>query len=84
MYSHNGGVPSPQLYNHLAPTKSNAFRYGSNSELSKRTARNQSYELSQDLQDKQIELLERKYGGNFRAQGAAIVSFNCNVTFELQ
>lgn len=74
MYSHNVGVPSPQLYNHhLSPTKSNAMRFGSNSELSKRT-RNQSYELSQDLQDKQTELLERKYGGNFRAQGAAIVS----------
>lgn len=31
-----------------------------------------SYELSQDLLDKQIELLERKYGG-VRARRAAIV-----------
>lgn len=51
-------------------------RYGSNSELNKRT-RNHShgYELSQDLIDKQIELLERKYGGKIRAQRAALVSF---------
>jgi IQ motif/SEC7 domain-containing protein len=31
-----------------------------------------SYELSQDLLDKQIELLERKYGG-IRARKAAII-----------
>lgn len=29
------------------------------------------YELSQDLQDKQIEMLERKYGGSFRCRHAA-------------
>lgn len=57
------------------PTKVNSIRYGSNSELNKRT-RNHShgYELSQDLIDKQIELLERKYGGKIRAQRAALVS----------
>lgn len=67
------GVTSPQ-FSHTA--KSNSIRYGSNSELNKRT-RNQShgYELSQDLMDKQIELLERKYGGKIRAQRAALVSF---------
>jgi hypothetical protein len=76
MYSHNVGIPSAQLYTNNSSnhsTKSNSIRYGSNSELSKRT-RNQSYELSQDLIDKQIELLERKYGGNVRAQRAALVS----------
>lgn len=82
MYSHNvSAIPSPQHFNHhnhspsssnSTATKTSSIRYGSNSELSKRT-RNQSYELSQDLIDKQIELLERKYGGNVRAQKAALV-----------
>ena len=81
MYSHNvAAVSSPQHFNHhnhspsstSTATKTSSIRYGSNSELSKRT-RNQSYELSQDLQDKQIELLERKYGGSVRAQRAALV-----------
>ncbi|XP_064631904.1 IQ motif and SEC7 domain-containing protein 1-like isoform X3 [Lineus longissimus] len=30
-----------------------------------------TYELSQDLQDKQLEMLERKYGGHFRTRRAA-------------
>lgn len=63
MFTQNVGVPPP--------TKSNFIRYGSNSELSK-----QGYELSQDLQDKQIELQERrlelKYG--VRAQKSALVA----------
>ncbi|KAK2724301.1 IQ motif and SEC7 domain-containing protein 1-like isoform X3 [Artemia franciscana] len=37
----------------------------------KRTRSQTSYELSQDLMDKQIELLERKYGGPVRARKAA-------------
>jgi hypothetical protein len=67
-------ITSPQHFSHA--TKSNSIRYGSNSELSKRASRNQShgYELSQDLMDKQMELLERKYGGKIRAQRAALVS----------
>lgn len=73
MYSHNVAIPSPQHYQSHATAKNHSIRFGSNSELSKRT-RNQSYELSQDLIDKQIELLERKYGGSGRAQKAALVS----------
>ncbi|KAG5672765.1 hypothetical protein PVAND_002861 [Polypedilum vanderplanki] len=66
-------ITSPQHFSHA--TKTNSIRYGSNSELNKRTSRNQShgYELSQDLMDKQMELLERKYGGKIRAQRAALV-----------
>ncbi len=30
-----------------------------------------AYELSQDLHDKQIEMLEKKYGGNLRCRRAA-------------
>ncbi|KAL7019472.1 hypothetical protein ACKWTF_011130 [Chironomus riparius] len=74
MPSPNFIVTSPHNFAHA--TKSNSIRYGSNSELNKRTSsRNQShgYELSQDLMDKQIELLERKYGGKIRAQRAALV-----------
>jgi hypothetical protein len=77
---HNNNIPSPnfiitspQHFSHA--TKTNSIRYGSNSELSKRTRnQNHGYELSQDLMDKQIELLERKYGGMIRAQRAALVS----------
>lgn len=79
--SPNYVIASPSSYHHQHhnfsnTTKTNSIRYGSNSELNKRT-RNQShgYELSQDLIDKQIELLERKYGGKIRAQRAALVSF---------
>ena len=32
-----------------------------------------NYELSQDLRDKQIEILERKYGGNLRCRHAATI-----------
>lgn len=75
MYSQqNAAIPSPQHFSNHQATKTHSIRYGSNSDLTKRT-RNQSYELSQDLIDKQIELLERKYGGNVRAQRAALVSF---------
>lgn len=31
------------------------------------------YELSQDLHDKQLEILERKYGGNLRCRRAATI-----------
>jgi IQ motif/SEC7 domain-containing protein len=83
--------PQPQYFNlhqhhHLSShhngsngsangSKTNSIRYGSNSELNKRTRNSQShgYELSQDLIDKQLELLERKYGGKFRANRAALV-----------
>lgn len=41
-------------------------------ELIKRSrAQSVSYELSQDLQDKQIEMLERRYGGSVRSRRAA-------------
>lgn len=41
-------------------------------ELIKRSrAQSVNYELSQDLQDKQIEMLERRYGGSVRSRRAA-------------
>lgn len=41
-------------------------------ELIKRSrAQSVNYELSQDLQDKQIEMLERRYGGSVKARRAA-------------
>jgi hypothetical protein len=73
MASPNFVIASPQHFNHVV--KANSIRYGSNSELNKRTRNSShSYELSQDLMDKQMELLERKYGGKIRAQRAALVS----------
>ncbi|XP_055343001.1 IQ motif and SEC7 domain-containing protein 1-like isoform X2 [Paramacrobiotus metropolitanus] len=38
-----------------------------------REYRSAVYELSQDLQDKQLELLEKKYGGRLRSRHAALV-----------
>lgn len=75
VYTQNVAVPAAQSqhFSSAHSSKTNSIRYGSNSELSKRS-KSQSYELSQDLMDKQIELLERKYGGNVRAQRAALVS----------
>lgn len=74
-----------QHFSHHTTKAANSIRYGSNSELNKRT-RNHShgYELSQDLIDKQIELLERKYGGKIRAQRAALVSFLLLLFFALK
>ncbi|XP_026567304.1 IQ motif and SEC7 domain-containing protein 2 isoform X5 [Pseudonaja textilis] len=40
-------------------------------EDSKRSALSDSYELSTDLQDKKVEMLERKYGGYFLSRRAA-------------
>jgi len=41
-------------------------------ELLKRSrTQTQAYELSQDLQDKQLEMLERRYGGSVRSRRAA-------------
>ncbi|XP_052282699.1 IQ motif and SEC7 domain-containing protein 2-like isoform X2 [Dreissena polymorpha] len=41
-------------------------------ELIKRSrAQSNSYELSQDLQDKQVEMLERRYGGSIKSRRAA-------------
>ncbi|XP_055883213.1 IQ motif and SEC7 domain-containing protein 1-like isoform X4 [Biomphalaria glabrata] len=44
----------------------------SNDDVIKRSRPNQSsYQLSQDLHDKQVEMLERKYGGSIRSRRAA-------------
>jgi hypothetical protein len=42
------------------------------------------YELSQDLQDKQLELLEKKYGGRLRARHAALVIQQAYRRFSMQ
>lgn len=42
------------------------------------------YELSQDLQDKQLELLERKYGGRLRTRHAALVIQRAYRRFSMQ
>lgn len=42
------------------------------------------YELSQDLQDKQIEMLERKYGGSLRCRRAARIIQRAYRQYKLQ
>ncbi|XP_062580125.1 IQ motif and SEC7 domain-containing protein 2-like isoform X3 [Saccostrea cucullata] len=40
-------------------------------EIKRSRSQSVAYELSQDLQDKQVEMLERKYGGSIRSRRAA-------------
>ncbi|XP_046809190.1 IQ motif and SEC7 domain-containing protein 1 isoform X1 [Lucilia cuprina] len=63
------GGTSPSSMHHQNANKKNTIRNGS--EVLKRSRTQSAYELSQDLLEKQIELLERKYGG-VRARNAAI------------
>ncbi|XP_053672013.1 IQ motif and SEC7 domain-containing protein 2-like [Anopheles nili] len=65
-YHHHGShqnIATPTLH------KKGSIR--SNGDVLKRTRVQNAYELSQDLLDKQIELLERKYGG-VKARNAAL------------
>ena len=48
------------------------LRIDEDSRLKQSRSASDSYELSQDLQDKQLEMLERKYGGQLRTRRAAI------------
>lgn len=43
----------------------------SEDEVKKSRSQSVAYELSQDLQEKQVEMLERKYGGSIRSRRAA-------------
>lgn len=64
----------PQMHTAAHQMQSTLHKKGSvrnNSDVLKRTRTQNAYELSQDLIDKQIELLERKYGG-VCARNAAI------------
>ncbi|XP_058831509.1 IQ motif and SEC7 domain-containing protein 1 isoform X2 [Topomyia yanbarensis] len=66
-YHHQlGGHPSI-----ATPTLHKKGSIRNNGEVLKRTRVQNAYELSQDLLDKQIELLERKYGG-VKARNAAL------------
>lgn len=57
--------------NHQKKLSTRTSSNGHNGDVIKRTRTQNGYELSQDLLDKQIELLERKYGG-IRARKAAL------------
>ena len=48
-------------------------RTGDEEKLKRSRAWANAYELSQDLHDKQLEMLERKYGGHSRSRRAALV-----------
>ncbi|KAM7357985.1 brefeldin-resistant Arf-GEF family protein schizo isoform 2-T3 [Cochliomyia hominivorax] len=63
-----GGSSTSSLH-HQNTNKKSTIRSGS--DVMKRSRTQSAYELSQDLLEKQIELLERKYGG-VRARNAAI------------
>ncbi|GJQ68086.1 putative regulation of ARF protein signal transduction [Trypoxylus dichotomus] len=67
----NYGKTSPSGSGYVVPQQ--LMKKGSlrNTDIIKRSRAQNSYELSQDIYDKQIELLERKYGGD-KARKAAI------------
>ncbi|XP_018395210.1 PREDICTED: IQ motif and SEC7 domain-containing protein 1 isoform X2 [Cyphomyrmex costatus] len=84
VYSHNAtGYSQPQSYGTIvqafggqpqsAGYQQNHLKKGSvrNGDVLKRCRLQTAYELSQDLLDKQIEMLERKYGG-VKARNAAL------------
>ena len=48
-----------------------SLRHAEDENIKRSRAQSQSYELSQDLKDKQIELLERQYGGPVISRRAA-------------
>ncbi|RMB90022.1 hypothetical protein DUI87_33579 [Hirundo rustica rustica] len=67
-----GGSPRRGLAPPAPQPASVALRKQEEEEESKRPkALSDSYELSTDLQDKTVEMLERKYGGYFRSRRAA-------------
>ncbi|XP_055624974.1 IQ motif and SEC7 domain-containing protein 3 isoform X2 [Toxorhynchites rutilus septentrionalis] len=70
-YHHQLGAVAAGHQTIATPTLHKKGSIRSNGEVLKRTRVQNAYELSQDLLDKQIELLERKYGG-VKARNAAL------------
>ncbi|XP_072305032.1 IQ motif and Sec7 domain ArfGEF 1a isoform X2 [Eucyclogobius newberryi] len=73
LYSHGGVQPGPQRPRRAKLQHSQSIlRKQAEEEAIKRSrSLSESYELSADLQDKQVEMLERKYGGRFITRHAA-------------
>ncbi|CAG9816488.1 unnamed protein product [Phaedon cochleariae] len=79
LQSQNYNTPPSQMYCRTSPNASGyvsvtqLHKKGSlrNGDVLKRSRVQTTYELSQDILDKQIEVLERKYGGD-RARSAAL------------
>uniref|UniRef100_A0A8C6UNU5 IQ motif and Sec7 domain ArfGEF 1 n=1 Tax=Neogobius melanostomus TaxID=47308 RepID=A0A8C6UNU5_9GOBI len=73
LYSHGGIQPGPQRPRRAKLQHSQSIlRKQAEEEAIKRSrSLSETYELSADLQDKQVEMLERKYGGRFITRHAA-------------
>ncbi|ERE65085.1 IQ motif and SEC7 domain-containing protein 1 [Cricetulus griseus] len=73
--SHMGGPPAgvglPWAQRARLQPASVALRKQEEEEIKRSKALSDSYELSTDLQDKKVEMLERKYGGSFLSRRAA-------------
>ncbi|XP_045688567.1 IQ motif and SEC7 domain-containing protein 2 isoform X2 [Phyllostomus hastatus] len=73
--SHMGGSPAgvglPWAQRARLQPASVALRKQEEEEIKRSKALSDSYELSTDLQDKKVEMLERKYGGSFLSRRAA-------------
>ncbi|XP_032746323.1 IQ motif and SEC7 domain-containing protein 2 isoform X2 [Rattus rattus] len=73
--SHMGGPPAgvglPWSQRARLQPASVALRKQEEEEIKRSKALSDSYELSTDLQDKKVEMLERKYGGSFLSRRAA-------------
>uniref|UniRef100_A0A6I8P8J1 IQ motif and Sec7 domain ArfGEF 2 n=1 Tax=Ornithorhynchus anatinus TaxID=9258 RepID=A0A6I8P8J1_ORNAN len=71
--SHMSGPPTglPWAQRARLQPASVALRKQEEEEIKRSKALSDSYELSTDLQDKKVEMLERKYGGSFLSRRAA-------------
>lgn len=64
-------VTSQQSVGSGSVRRQRSLRHADDELIKRSRAQSQNYELSQDLQDKQIEMLERRYGGPVRSRRAA-------------
>uniref|UniRef100_A0A3B4AVC2 SEC7 domain-containing protein n=1 Tax=Periophthalmus magnuspinnatus TaxID=409849 RepID=A0A3B4AVC2_9GOBI len=73
LYSHGGVQPGPQRPRRpkLQHSQSILRKQAEEEAIKRSRSLSESYELSSDLQDKQVEMLERKYGGRFITRHAA-------------
>ncbi|KAL3851805.1 hypothetical protein ACJMK2_015511 [Sinanodonta woodiana] len=69
--SRNSKLVSQQTVTSGRVQRQRSLRRSEDEAVKRSRAQSVAYELSQDLQDKQVEMLERKYGGSLRSRRAA-------------
>ncbi|XP_059161369.1 IQ motif and SEC7 domain-containing protein 1-like isoform X3 [Physella acuta] len=64
-------VSQNSVHNHSRIQRQRSLKNSSDDVIKRSRPHQSSYQLSQDLHDKQVEMLERKYGGSIRSRRAA-------------